>query len=161
MPYANLQPVFDEATLLLAIQDVQNCIGRLPFLINLTSKEKLQYLRLGAKTLPFISRALIHCKNNPNLQVSYAPLAEWENDWEVCQRLERLQMQVQTLHEALADTIIALKQESTRAALAFYQNAQIAAAYNVPGTDSIVADLQPMMPGRKPKKQPPPTNEQK
>ena len=151
MPYANLQPVFDDATLALAVADVQNCLQRLPFLVNLTPQEKTQYLKLGPKLLPFVSRALMHCKNNPVLQVSFSPLAEWENDWQVCQRLEALQVQVQVLQEALADTIIALKQESTRAALAFYNNAQKAATFNVPGSDSIIADLQPMLPGRKPR----------
>jgi len=39
MPYANLQPVFDDATLALAVANVQNCLQRLPFLVNLPPPE--------------------------------------------------------------------------------------------------------------------------
>ncbi len=152
MPYANLQPVFDEAELQLCIDNIAECQSRLPFLINLTPEEKKLYLRLGKKTLSFISRALLHCKNNSNLQVDFAPYAEWKNDWEVCQRLELLEIQIQQLHEGILDTIIALRQESMRAGLTFYRNAKEATKYNVPGSNSIVEDLSTMMPGRKAKK---------
>ncbi len=131
------------------MQDIKNCFDRLTFLVNLTPQEKVAYLKLGAKTSSFIQHTLMYYKQHPNLHLSYVSLAEWENEWEVCRRLERLESMLRSLHEGVQDTIIALKQESTQKSLAFYNNAKKAATYNVPGTKNIIENLQPMLPGRK------------
>lgn len=157
MPYANLQPVFDTAILALAKTDIINCRARVPFIVNLTKKEKIAYLRLGKKEHAFIAQALTHYRQNPILAVPYLPLTEFENDFAAYERLLELHDMVKVLENDLAHTLLALKQECIKSALGFYQSAKKAREHNVPGVDSIVNDLSPMMPGRK-KKNPQPAN---
>jgi len=76
-------------------------------------------------------------------------LAEWQNDHEVYKRLEALLAQVRVLEQAITDTVIALRQENTVAAITFYKTVKMAATQNVPGTNAIIDDLQPMLPGIK------------
>ncbi len=147
MPYANLTPVFTEAELALAKQDLTDCSNRMPFLINLRSDEKSKYLNLGSKTTSFIVRALDHYRNRPEIRVPYLDIVEWENDYTVLTRLESLQRQLRSLEEAVNDTVIALRQENMTAALTCYRSAKSAAQLNIPGADHIVTDLQSMLPG--------------
>jgi len=154
MPYANLTPVFTDAQLQLALQQINDCRTQLPFLVNLTPKERTGYLRLGPNAAAFFSKAINHCQNNPHLIPPFLALAEWQNDHEVYKRLEVLLAQVRVLEQAIADTVIALRQENTVAATTFYKMVKIAATQNVPGTDTIVNDLQPMLPGIKTNRKP-------
>ncbi|QQS30944.1 MAG: hypothetical protein IPM47_08495 [Sphingobacteriales bacterium] len=147
MPYANLTPVFTEAELVLAKQDLKNCINRMPFLINLRGDEKTKYLRLGKNSTSFVVRALEHYRNHPEIRVPYLDITAWENDHDVQTRLESLLRQLRSLEEAVNDTIIALRQENMTAALTCYKSAKNAAKQNVPGTDHIVIDLLSMLPG--------------
>jgi len=149
MPYANLSPEFTDADLQLALQQINNCRAQLPFLVNLTPQERAGYLRLGPNAAAFFNKALNHGQNNPNLLPPFMALAEWQNDHEVYKRLEILLSQVRVLEQAIADTVIALRQENTTAAITFYKTVKMAATQNVPGTDSIVDDLQAMLPGIK------------
>ncbi|QQS30681.1 MAG: hypothetical protein IPM47_07055 [Sphingobacteriales bacterium] len=147
MPYADLTIVFPESEALLAKQDLTECLNRLPFLINLTPREKKNNLQLGSKSAAFIYRSLDHYRNHPEIRVPYLDIAAWENDYAVQTRLESLLRQIRSLEEAVNDTIIALSQENMTAALTCYKSAKNAAKQNVPGTDHIIADLQPMLPG--------------
>ena len=149
MPYANLSPVFDDAALQLALQQINDFRAQLPFLVNLTPQERSGYLRLGPNAAVFFNKALNHVQNNPNLLPPFMTLAEWQNDHEVYKRLEILLSQVRVVEQAISDTVIALRQENTTAAITFYKTVKMAATQNVPGTDSIVNDLQPMLPGIK------------
>lgn len=69
-------------------------------------------------------------------------------------RLEVLLAQVRVLEQAIADTVIALRQENTVAATTFYKTVKIAATQNVPGTNAIIDDLQSMLPGIKTNRKP-------
>ena len=149
MPYANLQINFDDEDLELALQDLKNCINKLPFMVNLTNKEKSSYMRMGSKSTVFIKTALMYYQTNPNLQLPVLNLTEWQNDFDNYRRLEILLAQAQTLVEGISDTVIALRMENMAAARGFYKIAQMAATQNVPGIDAIVQDLRPMMPGLK------------
>ncbi|OWY24127.1 hypothetical protein C7N43_23760 [Sphingobacteriales bacterium UPWRP_1] len=149
MPYANLTPVFTPAQLQLALQLISDCRTQLPFLVNLTPQERTGYLRLGPNAAAFFNKAINHCQNNPHLMPPFMALAEWQNDHEVYKHLEVLLAQVRVLEQAIADTVIALRQENTVAAMSFYKMVKMAATQNVPGTDAILADLQPMLPGIK------------
>jgi len=154
MPYANLTPVFTDVQLQLALQQINDCRAQLPFLVNLTPKERTGYLRLGPNAAAFFSKAINHCQNNPHLIPPFLALAEWQNDHEVYKRLEVLLAQVRVLEQAIADTVIALRQENTVAATTFYKMVKIAATQNVPGTNAIIDDLQPMLPGSKTNRRP-------
>jgi len=154
MPYANLTPVFTETDLQNTLQAVHNLQAQLPFLVNLTPQETRNYLRLGNNTAAFFSKAIAHCQNNPHLCPPFIPLTEWQNDYEVYKRLEILLGQVRILEQALSDTVIALRQENTVAAITFYKMVKMAATQNIPGTDTIIDDLQSMMPARKANRKP-------
>ncbi len=159
MPYANLQIAFTEADYLLVRQDIINLRNKFPFAVNLTPKDKTQHLHLGKKTLPFVQKALQCYTETPELQTGFLSVAEWQNDWETMQRLEKLLLQLNSLQEMVEDTVVALRMENTTAALTFYKLLKNAAEQNVPGTTAILAELKTMLPGSFQKKKTPPANE--
>lgn len=157
MPYANLQIAFTEADYLLVRQDIINLRNKFPFAVNLTPKDRTQHLHLGKKTLPFVQKSLQCYTETPELQTGFLSVAEWQNDWETMQRLEKLLLQLNSLQEMVEDTVVALRMENTNAALTFYKLLKNAAEQNVPGTTTILAELKTMLPGNfKKKKTPPP-----
>ncbi len=141
MPYENLTPDFEEADLELCKEDIKNVIERLPFAVNLTSKDKMGFLRMGRGTYLFVQKAIEMYRTHTNLRVDYLKLEEWENDFAVYNRLRYLQMMVKGLEERISDTLIALGKENTNAALIFYNNLKKASQFNVPGTTNMVEDL--------------------
>lgn len=156
MPYANLQIAFPEADYLLARQDIINLINKFPFAVNLTPEEKSKGLHLGNKTLMFVQKSLLYYTDKPELHTGFLPVAEWQNDWDTMQRLEKLLAQVNVLQEILQDTVTALRMENTAAALTFYKILKSAAQQNVPGTTDVLAELKVMLPGNFQKKKTPP-----
>ncbi|HRK29031.1 MAG TPA: hypothetical protein PK239_17290 [Chitinophagales bacterium] len=154
MPYENLTPVFDAATLALNQSDIAQIKARMPFLVNLTPNEKKGFLRLGHSSRAFIEQSLSHIENNSMLQLPFIDIAAWQNDWEVFKRLDSLHREIKSLEEAVNDTRIALLKECMVQALAFYKGVKSASVQNVPGTDSIVQNLHTFFSTSRKKKQP-------
>jgi hypothetical protein len=127
----------DHATLIATINDVKN---HLPFLVNLTPKER-QAGTKGQNKLTFVMASFDYATNNPNIVPSTLNLAEWASDIELLQKITTLLQVVNVLQEGLKDTQLALRKETTTAALNFYKYAKVAATGQVPGIDVIVDDL--------------------
>ncbi len=141
MPYDNITPDFEDDDLELCKEAINNVIERLPFAVNLTTKDKKGFLRMGQGTYLFVQTALEMYRVHTNLRVDYLKLEEWENDFAVYKRLMYLQMMVKVLEESVSDTLIALGKENTNAALIFYNNLKKASQFNVPGTTTMVERL--------------------
>jgi hypothetical protein len=146
MPYANLSIGIDEnlrQTLLNFLSDMEL---NMSFLVQLTPAEKKKYLRLGAKSPAFLSRAVELAKQNPQVLPNYFNQAEFEKDVQDFEIMSDLLVQINKLQQAIKDTKMAFEQESIRAALDFYKHCQSAANQNVAGSQEVVKELSSIMP---------------
>jgi hypothetical protein len=146
MSYANLTIGLDATQR----QDLLNQIAALEttmhFLVELTPKEKLQHLRLGTNAQTFVQMAKVLAVQNPHLLPVYFNLAAFEQDVQDYQYLSDALVQLTKVQHALQNTVVALEQESTRAALDFYKHCKAASNQNVLGAQEAVRELSKMMP---------------
>jgi hypothetical protein len=148
MPYNNINARLDDAQLaehLLALEEMQT---RMPFLVNLTPKER-QAGKLGQNKLAFVKAAYDYAQHNSLLIPPALNIDDWNADIELLAQLVQLQQKTSMLLEALDDTTLALRKECQKASLQFYKYAQVAANSQVPGVDVIVDDLKKKLGGRK------------
>jgi hypothetical protein len=140
MPYNNINATLDNADLDAYIKNIQVIKDSLPYLVNLTPKER-QAGVLGQNKLAFVKAAYDYASNNPILVPAALNAADWASDIALLAQLTQLLQAVNVLQDALKDTTLALRIESQTAALQFYQYAKIAAQSQLPGVDVIVDDL--------------------
>lgn len=145
MPYANLSIGLDETKrqdYLNAISDLQM---QMNFLVQLTPKEKQNHYRLGKKSFVFFTKAVELARQNPALIPPYFNQAEFEKDVQDHQFMSDVLVQITQLQAAIKDTVIALEQESVRAALTFYKFCLTASTQNYVGAHEALAQLKPIM----------------
>ena len=154
MPYANLQINLSEAQKQNIIDDINNILLSMNYLIHLSKKEKTKHLRLGNKAEAFFTRALELAKENPQLLMPAFSISAMEQDIEAWQKLRDIQVQVSRLLDGLNSTIIALEKENVSASIHFYNMSLSASKQNVVGASTVVENLAPMLPrtGKRTKK---------
>jgi len=147
MPYKDLNIDFQQPELNAAIVKLEALQVLLPQLINLAKGEKGKKLKLGAKGDTFISKALQHAINRPDIVPKFVSLAAWQQDWVASQKMSRLGAALAAMLEGITDTAEAMRIEALDQSLNFYKSALIASKTNVVGADSIVDDLKALLPG--------------
>ena len=145
MPYANLSIGLDEAKRQDFINAISDMQMQMSFLVQLTPKEKQAHYRLGKKAPVFFNKAIELARQNPTLVPPYFNQANFEQDVLDHQYMSDILVQITQLQTAIKHTVIALEQESVRAALNFYKLCQTASAQNYVGAQEAVAQLKPLM----------------
>ena len=141
MPYQNIQATLsgdDADNIALHLQAIREL---LPFLINLTKEERGKGGGLGRDRYAFLMEARDIARNNPGLLPPVFDMAGWEADIALHGALRQLLQQVSSLHEALDDTVLALRIESQGRAADVRDYVKQAAKREVPGMDVLVARL--------------------
>jgi hypothetical protein len=140
MPYNNLEASLSQAEQVDLIQRIEDMRALLPFLVNLTPKEKNRG-KYGQHNYAFLRAAFDYAQQRPELLPPSFSLTGWQADIELYDRLTPIAQQVAMLQEALNDTMFALRTEAQKSALDFLKFAQVAANGNQPGTTGMVEDL--------------------
>jgi hypothetical protein len=146
-PYSNISANLANSNYNDILQKLAEITELLPFLINLTAEERRSGLKMGDKSLAFVTKALEYAEANPNLVPPYLDVVEFRKDDTLREQVEKILRAVEQLAEMLSDTRLALGKEEFEQALIFYNSAKQAAKGNVPGVDSIVNDLAERFPG--------------
>lgn len=142
MPYENLKAQLspDERNKLQSlITEIQNL---LPFLINLTPKEKQQRGTYLKKPLHFLHTAYEMAQRETQLIPPALSLTDWQQDYDLLQQLQPICNQIKQLQEALDDTCMALYTEQAKQAILFKKILQQLQSDQVPGIDAMLAQLQ-------------------
>ncbi len=113
----------------------------LPFVINLTPEERQRGLKIGDKNLAFNTKAIEYAAANPELLPGFINVDEHCNLWQGYQCMGTLLRKVLMLAETIDDTHMALGGRVYRQNLAIYRSVQEASKNNIPGTDTVSADL--------------------
>ncbi|MBI5216452.1 MAG: hypothetical protein HY960_11935 [Ignavibacteriae bacterium] len=156
MPYSNISAELPDADRDAAIDALKSARAKLPFLINLTAEERGTMLKMGDKSVSFVSKSLDYCKANPNLSPPYLDATELQKDVVLTQQLSPIMQELASLFEAVSDTYMAVGSEAFTSALVFYNSVKAASKSNVTGITSIYDDLKTRFPGRPPKSGPTP-----
>jgi hypothetical protein len=146
-PYNNISENLSTGDYNQIINRINAIKAALPFLVNLTADERRSGLKMGDKSLAFVSKCLEYASAHPNLVPPYLNVAEFQKDHDLREQLLHIIRELNTLVEAVDDTILALGKEEFEQALIFYNSVKQAAKGNVPGTGAIVEDLAERFPG--------------
>jgi len=146
-PYNNLSSSLGTGDYNQIINRINAIKAALPFLINLTPDERRRGLRQGDKSMAFVSKALEYASAHPNLVPPYLNVGEFQKDHDLREQLLHILREMNSLVEAIDDTVLALGREEFEQALIFYNSVKQAAKGNVPGTGSIYEDLAERFPG--------------
>lgn len=120
-------------------------------IFNLTPDERTNMLKMGDKTLAFVTKALEYARQNPALVPQFLNLAEAQKDLTLTQDLFHIYQKLTALTRAVEDTMMVAGGEAYEAALIFYNSVKGAARSNAAGSQAIYEEMKQRFPGR-PKK---------
>ena len=155
MPYANIQANFSDADKEIIIQNLVDSREKMDFLINLTQKDRRKRWRMSGKIDRFITKTIEYAELKPSLIPAAIDIPGLKDDDRSAQNLKSVQAVINSLGEAVDDTLKALRKEAFDQARVIYAIFVLAEKNNVPGMTEIVNDLKQHFPrtGKKNKKQ--------
>jgi hypothetical protein len=121
-----------------AIQTIQT---NLPFLIGLTTEERISLPSIDVNNKAFTEDAINAGVNNSTLIPSYVSVANMQNDMVLFTQLDEIALLLRQLQEKIDDTQLLAGSESYVSALTLYKLFGSAADAGVPGADAIVTQL--------------------
>ena len=123
--------------------DLANQLNTLlsPYMQALTAQERKGILKMGDKTIAFVSKALDYAQTQPQFAPSYMNTKELADDVTVANGLTSIEQPVANLAAQLNDTIMIAGSEAYVAALMYYNSIKEAVKRNVPAAKSIYEDL--------------------
>ena len=149
MPYANLQITVDPADKTAILQKVSEAISLMPYLINLTPKERHDIPKMGDKSVSFVNKSIEYANIHSNEIPASMPPADVQQDFDAHDELRIIRNAIGSLYESVDDTMMALGSEAFQGANAYYRIFKSAARMNRPGMDAVVEDLGQRYPGPK------------
>jgi hypothetical protein len=144
----------DVAAILAAINTVRT---KLPFLVSITTQERKELPKLGDKSMGFDAKCESYMASNPEFLPGFVDPAEVGKDRTVRDQILKFWPQLQTLCEAVDDTLMVVNSELWMADLSYYQNVRQATKRGRDGADVIFNDLKDRFPGGSPQPATPPT----
>jgi hypothetical protein len=123
--------------------DLANQLNTLlaPYLQALTAQERKGILKMGDKTIAFVTKTLEYAQSQPQFAPSYMNTPELASDVEVVNGLTSIERPVANLASQLNDTIMIGGSEAYVAALMYYNSIKEAVKRNVPAAKAIFDDL--------------------
>ena len=134
-----------------AIAEIRGAIrvihGQLPFLLSLTSQERKEMAKLGDKSVGFDEKCVAYMASHPEFTPGFVEPAEVAKDRSLRSQILEFSAELNTLNQAVDDTLMVLGSELWMADLAYYQSVREAARRGRGGADSIYQDLRQRFPG--------------
>ena len=128
------------------LQDIQNAVATLknkllPYLLELSTDEKLSIPKMKDKTLAFVTKSYEYAVNHPMLVPAYVDVTEFKKDINAVEQLRQLSTPLDEITKALDDTMTVAGSEAYVAALSFYNSVKSASKNNVSGGQVVYEDL--------------------
>jgi hypothetical protein len=141
MPYENIEAELNDSDMDHIQELLLQLKEQLPFLINLTLKERMNKGTYTRRKDLFVQKAIELAKNNPSLLPPNINLVAWQKDITLIEKLSSIHRQIKQVEEGLSDTIIALRTETAKASSTYYNLLLIMEKLNTPGVDAMVKSL--------------------
>ncbi|WP_287130921.1 hypothetical protein [Candidatus Cyanaurora vandensis] len=140
MPYQNIQATLSAADL----QEIKTAIAtikqKVPFLIALTTDERRSLMKMGNKSLAFVTKSLNAAQSNPGILPASFDLPGYTQDVELVTNLNEILTSLLQLTEQVDDTVLATGSEAMSSSLTIYDYVKTAAKKQ-PGLKSIAEEL--------------------
>jgi hypothetical protein len=127
---------------------IEVILQNLPKLVNLKTEERSHLLKLGDKSLAFVTKCLEYAIQNPSVVPAFLDVNEFKKDVESFTNFQKILYPLQQLTEMADDTAMLTGSEAYTAALIFYNAVKVAVKAGVPGMKNIEDDLKERFPGR-------------
>jgi hypothetical protein len=141
MPYSNISTSLSAADKA-AIEGAFNTIkAKLKFLIHLTPEERQELVKMGDKSLAFVSKVHEYTNTHPQYCPPMMDKVEFERDFQLAQDLDNILQLLKPLTEAVEHTSMALGSEALNYARGYYSITGYATTINSPGAEAVNKDL--------------------
>lgn len=127
---------------------LQAVTTNLPFLIGLTTEERIALPAINVSNKAFTEDAINAAVNNASLIPSYVSVASMQNDLTLFTQLDEVILLVKQLLEKLEDTQLLAGSEAYIGGLSTYKLIASAADAGVPGADAIYSQLKQRFAGQ-------------
>ena len=114
---------------------------KLPFLVELTPKERKHLAKLGRKQVDFVDKAFLSASGAPELLPGHVSLEEFARDKDLRTSLLKMKEESKKFEKKLDDTILLVEAEMYRSARLFYHSARAAANEGVDAANLIAKEL--------------------
>jgi hypothetical protein len=129
-------PAANRDAVLTAIATIK---AQLPFLVDLSPEDKRAMLKLGGKSLDFVTKALEVAAQNPDFLPRSFNIDEMRQDVELLQALSPIMVALDPLYDLITDTYMLVGSEAYAAGLEVYRYAK--QAKHSAGLDPLVDAL--------------------
>lgn len=135
------------------MQDILAAIDTLitklsPHLISLTAENRREMLKMGDKSVAFVTKAKEYAELNPDLVPSYLDLSMFSADIKGVETLRNFAQYIGPLSLNIEDSLAISGSEAYQAALIFYRSVKMARISGVPNAKGIYEDLSSRFPGK-------------
>jgi hypothetical protein len=127
---------------------LQAVTTNLPFLIGLTTEERIALPAINVSNKAFTEDAINAAVNNPLLIPSYVSIPSMQNDLTLFTQLDEVILLVKQLLEKLEDTQLLAGSEAYVGGLSTYKLIASAADAGVPGADAVYNQLKTRFAGQ-------------
>lgn len=115
-------------------------------LVLLDPETRRDLLKMGDKSIGFVSKAIEYAESSPDLVPKYVDTEEMKKDFSAVSTLREISSKLAELQEMVGDTMTLSGSEALNAALAFYNALKGAARARQPGAQIIYDDLKSRFP---------------
>ena len=133
---AELQPK-DLDTIKTSLKTVQT---KMPFLIHLSVQERRRFLKMGDKSLAFVTNSLSAAQSNPEILPSSFDVTSLSRDYQLSKDLLEVKTLLKQLSEQVDDTLLAVGSEAMTGSLSIYDYVKTAAKRE-PGLKGLAEQL--------------------
>ena len=113
----------------------------LPFVVGLSSKDRMKLNPIGRKSTQFVQRVVESIRLNPEMAPQFVDAQNLEKGYELYNQLGAMLGPVVQLQRMIADTMYVAGSTTHGSALDFYNSAKRAAKSGIPGAQVVVDTL--------------------
>jgi hypothetical protein len=140
MPYKNVESDFSQADVLEIKAALKTVQDRLPFLIHLSVQDRRRSLKMGDKSLAFVTKSLSAAQANPEILPNSFDIEALNRDYQLSRHLLEVLTVLQQLTEKVDDTLMAVGSEAMTNSLSVYDYVKMAAKRE-PGLKGLAEQL--------------------
>jgi len=140
MPYQNIDASLSPADVKAIKDALDTIIKTMPFLINLTPKERKATFKTGADSVSFVQNALSAAQDHPDILPASFSIPEFKNDVDLFTTLTDLGTLIASVASEVDDTRLAVGGEGMQEATQVYNYVKTAAK-TTPGLKPVADQL--------------------
>nr|VFJ53220.1 MAG: hypothetical protein BECKDK2373B_GA0170837_104126 [Candidatus Kentron sp. DK] len=140
MPYQNIDATLSPKDIEAIKAHIDAIVKKLPFLINLTTKERGSLVKAGPDSVSFIQNALSAAQDHPGILPGNFSTDEFKRDVDLFTALTDVDAVIASLASEVDDTRLAVGSEAMQEAIQVYTYVK-AAAKTTPGLKPVAKQL--------------------